>query len=93
MIPLLSIFLSLNLALVDAPKNNSVSLKTYISENAKVYCRVYWINEDIPDEIIPNIEEKKIIEKSEQDFFKTLKKYMIEYHLVGSYYFFNRIQK
>ena len=45
MIPLISIFL---LTSVD-PIKNFVSLKTYISENAKVHCYVYFINEDIAD--------------------------------------------
>ena len=45
MIPALSLFL---LTSVD-PVKNFVSLKTYISENAKIHCYVYFINEEIPD--------------------------------------------
>jgi hypothetical protein len=49
------------------PIKNFVSLKTYISENAKAHCYVYFINEDIPD--FPRV---NIIEKSKFDFFAYL---------------------
>jgi hypothetical protein len=91
MIPLISIFLSLHLASLDTPKNNPIYLKTYISENAKIFFSAYWINEEIEDR---KIEEKDLIESSQESFLKKLyDKYMIEYHTVGSYYFFNRKQK
>ena len=63
MIPALSIFL---LTSVD-PVKNFVSLKAYISENAKVHCQVYFINEDIPD--FPRV---NLIEKNKHDFFEYL---------------------
>ena len=84
MIALLNIFL---LSTID-PVNNFVSLKTYISENAKVHCKVYFINEDIPD--YPRV---NIIEKSKFDFFAYLDTIGIEHTQVGSYYFFNRKPK
>ena len=84
MIPALSIFL---LASVD-PVKNFVSLKTYISENAKVHCQVYFINEDIPD--FPRV---NLIEKNKHDFFEYLDTIGIEHSKVGSYYFFNRKNK
>jgi len=40
------------------PVKNFVPLKTYISENAKIHCHVYFINEDIPDFPRVNIIEK-----------------------------------
>jgi len=67
---------------------NFVSLKTYISENAKIHCQVYFINEDIPD--FPRV---NVIEKSKVDFFNYLDTIGIEHNRVGSYYFFNRKQK
>lgn len=84
MIPLISIFL---LTSVD-PVKNFVSLKTYISENAKVHCQVYFINEDIPD--FPRV---NLIEKNKHDFFKYLDTIGIEHSKVGSYYFFIRKNK
>ncbi len=84
MIPLLSIFL---LTSVD-PIKNFVSLKTYISENAKIHCHVYFINEDIPD--FPRV---NVIEKSKFDFFKYLDTIGVEHSQVGSYYFFFRKPK
>ncbi len=84
MIPLISIFL---LTSVD-PIKNFVSLKTYISENAKVHCQVYFINEDIPD--YPRV---NIIEKNRVDFFAYLDTIGIEHSKVGSYYFFYRKPK
>ena len=84
MLPLLHIFL---LASVD-PVNNFVSLKTYISENAKIHCYVYFINEEIPD--FPRV---NIIEKSKFDFFAYLDTIGIEHSKVGSYYFFQRKPK
>ena len=84
MLPLISIFL---LTSVD-PVNNFVSLKTYISENAKIHCKVYFINEEIPD--FPRV---NIIEKSKFDFFAYLDTIGIEHSKVGSYYFFQRKPK
>ena len=84
MIALLNIFL---LSTID-PVNNFVSLKTYISENAKVHCKVYFINEEIPD--FPRV---NIIEKSKFDFFAYLDTIGIEHSKVGSYYFFQRKPK
>ena len=70
------------------PIKNFVPLKTYISENAKVHCYVYFINEDIPD--FPRV---NIIEKDKKSFFEYLDSIGIEHNKVGSYYFFNRKQK
>jgi hypothetical protein len=70
------------------PINNFVSLKTYVSENAKKHCYVYFINEDIPD--FPRV---NIIEKSRGDFFEYLDTIGIEHTNVGSYYFFKKKQK
>ena len=84
MIALLNIFL---LSTID-PVNNFVSLKTYISENAKIHCKVYFINEEIPD--FPRV---NIIEKSKFDFFAYLDTIGIEHSKVGSYYFFQRKPK
>ena len=84
MIPLISIFL---LTSVD-PIKNFVSLKTYISENAKIHCGVYFINEDIPD--FPRV---NIIEKSRVDFFAYLDTIGVEHSQVGSYYFFRKKPK
>ena len=84
MIALISIFL---LTALD-PIKNFVSLKTYISENAKIHCKVYFINEEIPD--FPRV---NIIEKSKFDFFAYLDTIGIEHSKVGSYYFFNKKNK
>ena len=84
MIPLISIFL---LTSVD-PIKNFVSLKTYISENAKVHCYVYFINEYIAD--YPRL---NLIEKSKKEFFAYLDSVGIEHSKVGSYYFFNKKAK
>jgi hypothetical protein len=70
------------------PVKNFVSLKTYISENAKVHCYVYFINEEIPD--FPRV---NMIEKDKKSFFEYLDSIGIEHNKVGSYYFFNRKQK
>jgi hypothetical protein len=70
------------------PIKNFVPLKTYISENAKVHCYVYFINEEIP-----NYPRVNIIEKSKKEFFDYLDSIDIEYSKVGSYYFFNRKRK
>ena len=70
------------------PVKNFVSLKTYISENAKAHCYVYFINEDLPD--FPRV---NIIEKSKFDFFAYLDTIGIEHSKVGSYYFFNKKNK
>ena len=83
MIPFILLFL-INLD----PIKNFVSLKTYISENAKIHCQVYFINEDIPD--YPRV---NIIEKSRVDFFAYLDTIGIEHSQVGSYYFFYRKPK
>ena len=84
MIPLISIFL---LTSVD-PIKNFVSLKTYISENAKIHCGVYFINEEIPD--YPRV---NLIEKSRVEFFAYLDTIGVEHSQVGSYYFFYRKPK
>ncbi len=83
MIPLI-LFTLINLN----PINNFVSLKTYISENAKAHCYVYFINEEIPS--FPRL---NIIEKSKFDFFAYLDTIGIEHSKVGSYYFFQRKPK
>jgi hypothetical protein len=70
------------------PIKNFVSLKTYISENAKAHCYVYFINEDVPDFLRVNI-----IEKSRVDFFAYLDTIGIEHSQIGSYYFFQRKPK
>jgi hypothetical protein len=70
------------------PIKNFVSLKTYISENAKAHCYVYFINEDIPD--FPRV---NVIEKSRVDFFEYLDTIGIEHTQVGSYYFFRKKSK
>ena len=84
MIALISIFLLTSLD----PIKNFVSLKTYISENAKVHCKVYFINEEIP-----NFPRVNLIEKSKFDFFAYLDTIGIEHSKVGSYYFFNKKNK
>ena len=84
MIALISIFL---LTALD-PIKNFVSLKTYISENAKIHCKVYFINEEIPD--FPRV---NIIEKSKFDFFAYLDTIGIEHTKLGSYYFFKKKAK
>ena len=56
------------------PINNFVSLKTYVSENAKKHCYVYFINEDIPD--FPRV---NIIEKTRGEFFEYLDSIGIEH--------------
>lgn len=84
MIPALSILLlsSTN------PIKNFVSLKTYISENAKIHCYVYFINEDIPD--FPRV---KLIEKNKDEFFTYLDTIDVEHKKIGSYYFFKKKSK
>ena len=84
MIPFISIFLLISLD----PIKNFVSLKTYISENAKIHCHVYFINEDIPD--FPRV---NTIEKSKKEFFAYLDSIEIEHSQVGSYYFFQKKHK
>jgi len=81
MLPIISVLV---LSSLD-PIKNFVSLKTYISENAKIHCQVYFINEDIPD--FPRV---NVIEKSRVDFFKYLDTIGIEHSKVGSYYFFKK---
>ena len=70
------------------PVKNFVSLKTYISENAKAHCYVYFINEDLPD--FPRV---NVIEKSKFDFFAYLDTIGIEHTKLGSYYFFKKKAK
>ena len=84
MIALLNIFL---LSTID-PVNNFVSLKTYISENAKVHCKVYFINEEIP-----NFPRVNLIEKSKFDFFAYLDTIDVEHTQLGGYYFFKKKAK
>lgn len=76
------------LFLLSNEKPSFVPLKTYISENAKVYCQVYFINEELPD--FPRV---NLIEKSQKDFFQYLDTIGIEHNQVGSYYFFNKKAK
>lgn len=81
MLPFISIFL---LTSVD-PIKNFVSLKTYISENAKVHCQVYFIDENIAD--YPRV---NLIEKSRIDFFAYLDTIGVEHTQVGGYFFFRK---
>ena len=81
MLPLISIFL---LTSVD-PIKNFVSLKTYRSENAKIHCQVYFIDENISD--YPRV---NIIEKSRVDFFAYLDTIGVEHTQVGGYFFFRK---
>ena len=81
MLPLISIFL---LSSLD-PIKNFVSLKTYISENAKIHCQVYFIDENISD--YPRV---NIIEKSRVDFFAYLDTIGVEHTQVGGYFFFRK---
>ena len=81
MLPLISILI---LSSLD-PIKNFVSLKTYISENAKKYCQVYFI-----DENIPNFPRVNIIEKSRDDFFAYLDTIGIEHTQLGSYFFIKK---
>ncbi len=82
---MIPIFLFLSLSL--EPIKNFVSLKTYISENAKIHCQVYFINEEIPD--FPRV---KLIEKNRDEFFEYLDSIGIEHKRIGSYYFFRKKQ-
>jgi gamma-glutamylcyclotransferase (GGCT)/AIG2-like uncharacterized protein YtfP len=84
MIPLLNILL---LSSVD-PIKNFVSLKTYISENAKVHLKVYRIDEDLPELIRLNL-----IEKTEDDFKAYLNSVDIECKHAGGYYYIMRKPK
>ncbi len=86
MTTLISSLIILSLSL--EPIKNFVSLKTYISENAKIHCHVYFINEEIPD--FPRV---NIIEKSQGDFFAYLDTIGIEHTKLGSYYFFQKKQQ
>ena len=81
MLPLLSLFL---LSSVD-PIKNFVSLNTYISQNAKIYCVQYDI-----DPLMTNIVCFNIIEKNRDDFFAYLDTIGIEHTESGSYYFFKK---
>ena len=81
MLPLLSLFL---LSSVD-PIKNFVSLNTYISQNAKIYCVQYDI-----DPLMTNIVCFNIIEKNQKDFFAYLDTIDVEHKKIGSYYFFNK---
>lgn len=84
MAPLLNIFLLLSSNVTE----NFVPLKTYISENAKIYCKVYFIDENISNFARPNIIEKNI-----DDFLKYLDSVNVEHSVVGSYYFFKKKEK
>ena len=81
MLPLISIFL---LSSLD-PIKNFVSLKTYISENAKIHCQVYFIDENIADYPRVNIKEK-----TRDDFFAYLDTIGVEHTQLGGYYFFKK---
>ena len=81
MLPLISILI---LSSLD-PIKNFVSLKTYISENAKKHCQVYFI-----DENIPNFPRVNIIEKSRDDFFAYLDTIGIEHTQLGGYFFIKK---
>lgn len=76
---LLSLFL---LSSLD-PVKNIVSLKTYISQNAKVYCPVYFIYQDIDEKLTA-----KVIEKDRETFLAQLKSLGVECKEIGGYYFF-----
>jgi hypothetical protein len=65
------------------PVKNIVSLKTYISENAKVYCPVYFIYQDIDEKLAA-----KVIEKDKETFLAQLKSLGVECKEIGGYYFF-----
>jgi hypothetical protein len=84
MIPLLNILL---LSSVD-PIKNFVSLKTYISQNAKVHLKVYQIYEDLPELIRVNL-----IEKTEDDFIAYLNSVDVECKHTGGYYHIMRKSK
>lgn len=84
MLPLLHIFL---LTSVD-PIKNFVSLKTYISENAKIHCGAYFIDETIADYPRVNIKEK-----TRDDFFTYLDTIGVEHTQLGGYYFFKKKAK
>ena len=71
------------------PIKNFVSLNTYISENAKVHCGVYYIYQ----EEIPNFPRVNIVEKNRVDFFEYLDTIGIEHTQVGGYYYFRKKQK
>ena len=81
MLPLISILV---LSSLD-PIKNFVSLKTYISENAKVHCQVYFIDENISD--YPRV---NVIEKSRVDFFAYLDTINVEHTQVGGCFFFRK---
>lgn len=81
MLPLISILI---LSSLD-PIKNFVSLKTYISENAKKHCQVYFI-----DENIPNFPRVNVIEKNRDDFFAYLDTIGIEHNQLGSYFFIKK---
>ncbi len=81
MLPLISVLI---LSSLD-PIKNFVSLKTYISENAKIHCQVYFIDENIAD--YPRV---NIIEKSRDDFFIYLDSIGVEHKQLGGYYFLRR---
>ena len=83
MIPLLNILLVTSSSVID----NFVPLKSYISENAKVFCKEYWIYDDIQDFARPNI-----VEKSIDDFFAYLDSINVEHSQIGGYYFFKKKQ-
>lgn len=84
MIPLLSLIQLLS----SDPNKNFVPLKTYISENAKIHCQVYFIDENIKD--YPRV---NVIEKNRADFFSYLDSVNIEHTQVGGYFFFKQKAK
>ena len=84
MLPFLSILI---LSSLD-PIKNFVSLKTYISQNAQMHCKVYFIDESIKD--YPRV---NIIEKSRDEFFQYLDSVNIEHSQLGGYYFFKQKDK
>ena len=81
MLPLLSLFL---LSSVD-PIKNFVSLNTYISQNAQVYCEKYYI-----DSLMPNIVCLNIKEKNQEAFFAYLDTIGIEHTNNSGYHFFKK---
>jgi hypothetical protein len=81
MLPLLHVFL---LTSVD-PIKKFVSLNTYISQNAKIYCHQYDI-----DPLMANIVCFNIIEKKSVDFFAYLDTIGVEHTQVGGYFFFRK---
>jgi hypothetical protein len=82
MIPLLNI-----IALSLEPIKNFVSLKTYISQNAREHCKKYFIYD------IPNFPRVDILEENREKFFEYLDTIGIEHTQIGGYYFFGKKQQ